>query len=288
MATPPEKERIGLIGLGLMGTALAERLLAQGYHVAVWNRTSAKAEPLLKQGAEWCENPLACCQRSIISLYTTQVVEQVLERLAPGLRPGQTLIDTTTGEPAQTAALGQRLGAGGIHYLSAPISGSSEQARHGEATLIVGGDREAFAACAGLWRSLGKEVFYVGPWDCAAKMKLVVNLVLGLNRAALAEGLAFGEAVGIEAASALPVLAGSMAFSRVMEVKGTKMVQRDFKVQARLSQHLKDVQMMLKAAAEAGMVLPLSETHRGLLEQAENCGLGDVDNSAIIEVLRKG
>ena len=153
--------------------------------------------------------------------------------------------------------------------------------------MIVGGEKEAYDACADLWRSLGKEVYYVGSCDSAAKMKLVVNLVLGLNRAALAEGLAFAESVGVEPAAALAVLTGSMAYSRVMEVKGCKMVQRDFRVQARLSQHLKDVRMMLTAAQQCGLNLPLSEAHRLLLEQAENRGLGDLDNSAIVQVLRK-
>jgi 3-hydroxyisobutyrate dehydrogenase-like beta-hydroxyacid dehydrogenase len=282
-----DNELIGLIGLGLMGTALTERLLEHGYRVAVWNRTAAKAEPIIAQGAEWCENPLVTCKRVIISLYTTDIVEQVLEQLEQGLHPGQVVVDTTTGDPAQTAALGRRLRGRGVHYLEAPISGSSEQTRHGEVTVIVGGEREVFAACSDLWRVIGERVFHVGPWGNAAKMKLISNLVLGLNRAALAEGLAFTEAVGVEPFAALEILAGSMAYSRVMDVKGRKMVERDFEVQARLSQHLKDVRLILKAAQEAGLKLPLCDTHRMLLEQAEVGGLGDLDNSAIVEVIRK-
>jgi len=284
--TQPPKEPIGVIGLGLMGTALTERLLEHGYRVAVWNRTRAKADPLLARGAEWSDNPLAACERVIVSLYTTEVVVQVLEELHGGLHAGQIILDTTTGEPAQTAALGERLAARGVRYLDAPISGSSEQTRRGEATVIVGGDRETFAACADLWPMMGQKVFHVGPCGSAAKMKLISNLVLGLNRAALAEGLAFAEAIGVAPAAALEVMIGSMAYSRAMDVKGRKMIERDFSVQARLSQHLKDVRLMLQAAADAGLPLPLSETHRRLMEQAEAAGLGDQDNSAIIEVLR--
>ena len=118
-------------------------------------------------------------------------------------------------------------------------------------------------------------------------MKLISNLVLGLNRAALVEGLAFAEALGVSPAVALEVMAGSMAYSRAMDVKGGKMIARDFTVQARLSQHLKDVRLMLQAAGEAGLTLPFTETHRRLMEQAEAAGWGDQDNSAIIEVLRK-
>jgi 3-hydroxyisobutyrate dehydrogenase-like beta-hydroxyacid dehydrogenase len=133
---------------------------------------------------------------------------------------------------------------------------------------------------------MGQSVFHVGPCGSAAKMKLISNLVLGLNRAALAEGLAFAEAIGIPPAAALPVLTGSMAYSRAMDVKGRKMIERDFSVQARLSQHLKDVRLMLRAAAKAGMTLPLSDVHRQLMERAEAAGLGDLDNSAIIEIIR--
>jgi len=255
--------------------------------VAVWNRTRTKADALIARGAEWSANPLAACERVIVSLYTTEVVAQVLEEMRDGLRPGQILLDTTTGEPAQTAALGERLAARGVRYLDAPISGSSEQTRRGEATVIVGGPRETFEACADLWRVMGAKTFHVGPCGSAARMKLITNLVLGLNRAALAEGLAFAEALGVSPAAALEVMTGSNAYSRAMDVKGRKMVERDFTAQARLSQHLKDVRMMLQAAGEAGMPLPLADTHRRLMEQAEAAGLGDLDNCAIIEVLRK-
>ncbi len=134
---------------------------------------------------------------------------------------------------------------------------------------------------------MGAKVFHVGPCGSAAKMKLISNLVLGLNRAVLAEGLVFAEALGVSPAAALEVMAGSHAYSKAMDVKGRKMVERDFTVEARLSQHLKDVYLMLEAAAAAGISLPLTETHRRLMEQAEAVGLGDQDNSAIIEVLRK-
>ncbi len=276
-----------MIGAGLMGTALTERLLAHGYRVVVWNRTRTKADPLLARGAEWSDNPLVACERVIVSLYTTDVVEQVLQEMQAGLRAGQIILDTTTGEPAQTTALGDRLAGQGVRYLDAPISGSSEQTRRGEATVMVGGDPETFARCADLWPVLGQRVFHVGPCGSAAKMKLISNLVLGLNRVALAEGLAFAERIGVAPAAALEVLSGSMAYSRAMDVKGRKMVERDFTVQARLSQHLKDVRMMLESAAAVGLSLPLTETHRALLERAEAAGLGDLDNSAILEILRQ-
>ena len=279
-------KRIGMIGLGLMGTALTERLLAHGWGVQVWNRTREKAAPLIAQGAEWCDNPIAACDRIIISLYTSDVVEQTLSQMRDGLRAGQIIVDATTGDPVQSAARGERLAARGVRYLDAPISGSSEQTRRGEATIIVGGERAAFEACSDLWPVLGQKVFFAGPCGSAAKMKLVSNLVLGLNRAALAEGLVFAEALGIAPAAALEVLMGSMAYSRTMDTKGRTMVEGDFAVQARLTQHLKDVRLILEAAAAAGQELPLSEAHRRLLERAEAAGWAEMDNSAIIQAIR--
>lgn len=278
---------VGVVGLGLMGTAIAERLLEQGFHVVVWNRTRSKAGHLLERGAGWSDNPLVECRRVVVSLYTTDVVEAVLDRFLAVQRQCEVLIDTTTGQPARTAALGRRLVERGIRYLDAPISGSSQQLRDGEATVMVGGDAAAFASCADLWPVLGRNVFHVGPCGSAARMKLISNLVLGLNRLALAEGLAFAEALAVPPAAALEIMAGSNAYSRAMDVKGKKMVERDYSVQARLSQHLKDVHLILAEAAQIGLELPLTQTHRRLLERAEAAGLGDLDNSAVLEVLRR-
>lgn len=282
----PDSDPIGVIGLGLMGTALTERFLEQGFDTVVWNRTRDKADPLLARGARWADNPIAVCRRTIVSLYTSEVVSEVLQRMSDGLVPGRILVDTTTGSPQETAALGRRMTARGVQYLDAPISGSSAQTRRGESTVIVGGDLATFQACSDLWPVLGGRVFHVGSCGSAARMKLISNLVLGLNRAVLAEGLAFAEAIGVPPAAALEVLRGSNAYSRAMDVKGRKLVERDYTVEARLSQHLKDVRLMLEAAGTAGLALPLTETHRALLERAEAAGLGELDNSAIQEVLR--
>lgn len=280
-------KNVGVIGLGLMGTALTERLLHAGYTVWVHNRTRVKAEPLLAQGARWADNPLTECDRVLISLYTTDTVEEMLDRLGDGLRPGHILIDTTTGAPEQTARLGSRLAVRGVQYLDAPISGSSEQTRRGEVTAIVGGLREAFEACRDLFESCAKKTIFAGPCGSGARMKLVSNLVLGLNRAALAEGLVFAQALGLEAEAALQVLMNSMAYSKIMDTKGQKMVDGDFRTQARLSQHLKDIRLILESAAEAGQVLPITEAHCRLLEMAEAAGFGDADNSAIIQAFTR-
>ena len=278
-----DKKMIGMIGLGLMGTALTERLLEAGYSVQVWNRSREKADPLITLGAQWEENPLAVCDRVLISLYTSDTVEEVLGRMDRGLRPGQILIDTTTGSPEQTVALGARLKARGVSYLDAPFSGSSEQTRRGEATAIVGGPPEAYQQCRDLFDCLSQTTIYAGLCGNGSKMKLVSNLVLGLNRAALAEGLAFARSLDLDDEATLQVLTGTMAYSRIMDTKGRKMIEGDFRTQAKLSQHLKDVHLMIDAAGAAGLGLPLSETHRRLLKVAAEAGFGESDNSAVIK-----
>jgi len=277
---------VGVIGLGLLGTALCERLLASGYIAAVWNRTREKAEPLVARGARWSDNPLVECDRVIISLYTTDVVEQSLEQMKSGLRAGQILIDTTTGDPEQTAALGKRLAKLGVDYLESPIAASSEQTRQGNALAIVAGPPNAFAACRDLFDAIAGKTIHVGAaWGGAAKVKLVNNLVLGLNRVALAEGLVFAKAIGLDAGKTLDVLKEGNSYSGVMDTKGRKMIEGDFSLQAKLSQHAKDVRIILEEAVRGGVSLPLSELHMRLLTEAIAAGFGEQDNSAIIQAI---
>ncbi len=281
------KQPVGVVGLGLLGSALAERLLAAGYPVLVYNRTRDKAAPLVALGARWSDNPLTECDRVVISLYTTDVVEQVLAKLDAGLHPGLTLLDTTTGDPEQTPALAARLAERGVDYLEVPLSGSSEQTRRGEATALIAGPPTAHAASRDLLEAIVAKHFYVGAWGNGVRMKLATNLVLGLNRAALAEGLVFAKAVGLEPNAALQVLLDCPAYSRTMDAKGPKMVAGEFAPQAKLSQHLKDVRIILDEAARTGQRLPLSTLHRELLEQAEARGDGDLDNSVIIRAIEE-
>ncbi|MFM7845092.1 MAG: NAD(P)-dependent oxidoreductase [Planctomycetota bacterium] len=272
--------------MGSDGDRHTERLLERGFQVHIWNRTRDKADAFLSRGADWSDNPLADCDRVIVSLFSSDVVSQVLTPRLEGVRSGQIVIDTTTGDPEQSVVWERRLGELGAQYLDAPISGSSEQTRRGEATVIVGGNQTAFSACEDLWPVLGKHVFHVGASGSAAKVKLVSNLVLGLNRAALAEGLAFAERLELDPKSVLSVLQASAAYSRQMDTKGLKMIERDFVTQAKLSQHLKDVRLILQAAAGRGLALQLTDAHRQLLEQAEAMGLGELDNSAIVQAVR--
>jgi 3-hydroxyisobutyrate dehydrogenase-like beta-hydroxyacid dehydrogenase len=230
----------------------------------------------------------ARCEPVLLSLPTLEHSRGVVEEMLRSLKPGATVIDTTTGGPEETGALESRLAGQGVSYVEALIGGSSALVRAGEAIAICGGTEAAFRRQEALLRGCFREVFYLGACGNGSRMKLVMNLVLGLNRAALAEGLALAEACGIEAASALAILRAGAAYSRAMDAKGARMVERRFEPEARLSQHLKDVRLILELGARCEARLPLSTLHRGLLEEAEAAGYGGADNSAIICAFRKG
>ncbi len=275
---------IGIIGTGLMGTAIGHRLLDHGYQLRIWNRNRHEAEGLLARGVSWSDNPLAECSRVIICLYNSDIVRQVVDQFQAGIHEGLVVIDMTTGTPNDAERMAETMACRKANYLEAPVSGSSQQTRHGQVMIMVSGSQTAFESCSDLWRVLAKSTHYAGPSGTAARMKLVTNLVLGINRAALAEGLAFAKMLGVDTKSALEVLKDSAAASRVMEVKGDKMINSDFSVQAKLSQHLKDVNIILQLAAQHDRQLPLSKTHQRLLESAVQLGFGVQDISAIIQV----
>lgn len=279
---------IGLIGLGLMGSALADRLVRAGQRVIGWDIDDERRGALRERGGEVAgdaQEVFFACSRVVLSLPSHREVGDVIRAAGATLERGRTIIDTTTGDPASSEELARTLNEQGVIYLDATISGSSAQVRAGSATLMVGGDAESFSACSGIFALIGSQVFHTGPAGTGAKMKLVTNLVLGLNRAALAEGLAFAESIGLDPALSLAVMRGSFAYSRIMDTKGERMIRRDFAADARLSQHLKDVRLIVDIGRHAGLPMPLSAAHREVLEEAETAGYGELDNSAIIKVL---
>jgi 3-hydroxyisobutyrate dehydrogenase-like beta-hydroxyacid dehydrogenase len=211
-----------------------------------------------------------------------------MAQIEDALRAGMLVVDTTTGDPQSAAALGANLAGRGIRYLDATIAGSSAQVSAGQVVVMAGGQKQAFDAAGELLATFAADSYHVGPWGSGSRMKLVVNLVLGLNRAVLAEGITLAAALGLDLERALDILRSSAAYSRVMDTKGTKMLTGDFEPQARLSQHLKDVRLILAAAERTGTELPLSLLHRELLERLEGAGFGELDNSAIIRAFRGG
>ena len=295
---------IGLVGLGLVGTAMAERLLAEQFEVVGFDIDSAKCEHLEQLGGKAASNPAKVAElvsaeaeavaeqadRVVLSLPNTEVVLEVVEGPG-GILEAKTLpryiIDTTTGEPDETAALAQRLARRGIYFLDAPFSGSSQQVRDKEIVFMVGGEKKAFEECKDIIDALGEKVFYVGESGSGSKAKLAGNLILGLNRLALAEGLVFASKLGLDPQAFLELLKVTPAYSAAMDVKGKKMLDGDFTAQARLRQHHKDVSIILKYAEKAEQELPLSKVHLDVLEKAIEAGDGDLDNSAVIREIER-
>ena len=284
---------IALVGLGLVGTAMAERLLAEQFDVVGFDIDSKKCEHLEQLGGKAVNNPAQVPEqtdRIILSLPDTDVVLEVVEG-PEGILESKTLpryiIDTTTGEPEDTAALAQRLAEKDIYFLDAPFSGSSQQVRDKEVIFMVGGDKKAFEECKDIFDALGEKVFYVGESGSGSKAKLAGNLILGLNRLALAEGLVFASKLGLDPQAFLELLKVTPAYSAAMDVKGKKMLDGDFTAQARLRQHHKDVSIILKYAEKAGQELPLSRVHLDVLKKAIDAGDGDLDNSAVIREIER-
>ncbi len=287
MSAPPPRP-LGLIGIGLLGSVLAERLLAGGFAVLGHDLDAARLDAFRRAGGTPAADAAEIfrrCDRVLLSLPTHSEVAALTCAHDAALRPGLTLLDTTTGDPDTAEALARDLAARGVTYLDATISGSSAQVRAGTAVVMVGGERAAFDACADIFARLGCETFPTGPAGSGARMKLATNIVLGLNRAALAEGLAFARGLGLDAAQALAIMRAGPAYSRIMDGKGEKMLTGDFTPEARLSQHLKDVRLILAQGTAAGLPMTLSSAHREILEAAEAAGLGALDNSALIRVL---
>jgi 3-hydroxyisobutyrate dehydrogenase-like beta-hydroxyacid dehydrogenase len=278
---------IGLIGTGLMGSAISDRLRSAGFGVLAWDHDAERLAGSGAQAARDARTVARSCARIVLSLPDSEVVARVIDEMGDELMRGTVIVDTSTGEPDDAQRCADLLHARGGTYLEATISGSSEQLRRGEALAMIGGDEESLGKCEDIFAALGGTVVPVGGSGAAARMKLVTNLVLGLNRAALAEGLAFAEALGLDPEQTAAILKSSAAYSRIMDSKAEKMIRRDFRPVARLSQHAKDLGLMLRAAESCGMSLPLTETHRQLLGKAIAAGHGDLDNSAVIEAIRK-
>jgi 3-hydroxyisobutyrate dehydrogenase-like beta-hydroxyacid dehydrogenase len=269
-----------------LGSALAGRMTAAGLRILVHDLNSHKCAPY--DSADAPAAIAARCETIVLCLPDSKVVAAVVEQVRGALHSGALLVDATTGDPEDSVRLAQTLRTQNVAYVDATIVGSSDQARRGEAVVLVGGEPGAVERATPVLDSWSPRRFHLGPAGSGARMKLVVNLVLGLNRAVLAEGLALAAACGIDLPLALQVLQATPAYSAPMDVKGPKMIARNFTPQARLSQHLKDVRLIRDLARRHGASVPLSGIHERLLEKAVAMGLGDADNSAVFGVYSQG
>ncbi|MGB1708476.1 MAG: NAD(P)-dependent oxidoreductase [Rubripirellula sp.] len=282
-------KKAGLIGVGLLGSALAYRFSRDGIEVNGFDRNQDALDGLSGTTGLACGSAaevLRNCDQVVLSLPDSDVVTSLIQQHLGDMREGQIVLDTTTGDPQQAVSIGQSLAEVGVHYLEATVAGSSEQVKAGNVALFLGGDTETVTQAEPLLKSITPRRFHLGPVGNGSRFKLVHNLVLGLHRAVLAEGLVFAEDLGFSSEETLRILRETPAVSGVMDTKGKRMVDRDYEAQARVSQHLKDVRLILSSAARLGSKVPLSKMHESLLEQAEQLGFGEADNSAVIEAYR--
>ena len=287
---------IGVIGTGLMGTACGRRLLAAGFDVVGYDVDPAKLEPLAALGARVARSlaeVARACDRAVLAVFNTDQVEQALEG-ADGLaasRPSGSsplvAICVSTCDPDRIAALAARLPAARVRFVESPVSGTSEQTERGDALGLVGGETAAVDSARDVIEAIAPRWRHVGPAGSGGRTKLAINLILGINRAALAEGLVLAERMGLAPERFLEAARDSAAYSQVMDIKGGKMISGDFAPQGYISQSLKDFSLMLEQARRRGQRLPLGEIYAGLMQGCIAAGEGDLDNSAVIREIRR-
>jgi len=283
-------KRISIIGVGLLGQAIVDRLLEHNYIISGFDIDDQRCQELMEKQVLVTSSAADCATSSdmlILSLPDSDIVNTVINDIKESLNPGSIVVDTTTGPAKAARDHAGILASKGCTYLDATVAGSSTQVRNGEGVVMIGGPADTYQSLNCFFDAIAPKSFYVGEAGAGCDMKLIVNLALGLNRAVLAESLALAESAGVDKQLALDVMKSTVAYSAAMDTKGPKMVTGNFEPQARLRQHLKDVLLILEMGREHGQQLPLSELHEELLSSAVENGLGELDNSAIIELIRK-
>jgi 3-hydroxyisobutyrate dehydrogenase-like beta-hydroxyacid dehydrogenase len=282
---------IGIIGLGLMGTALSESLIDAKETVVGFDVDAKRCEQLKASGgvvAASVRELAGQCQTIIIAVYSGEQVEAVLGDIGSGagsVRP--VVICTTTCAPDEIARLAGRATSARIPFVEAPISGTSTEVRNGTATALVAGETGAIESVSALLDFLCPRHIRVGAVGDACRTKLAINLILQNNRAALAEGIVFAERLGLDGRAFLAAARESAAYSRVMDTKAEKMLTRDFRPQSHISQTLKDAELILEEARRRGLRLPLTTTQAELLRNAIALEGPDSDSAAVIEAIRR-
>jgi 3-hydroxyisobutyrate dehydrogenase-like beta-hydroxyacid dehydrogenase len=286
------KPPVGIVGLGLIGTALSERLIDTQIAVIGFDIEAIQCERQQARGGAVAASVRELAGRVstiIVAVYNGEQVEALFGEIEAGAGPGQpTVICTTTCGPDDIARLSERAASAGIALLEAPISGTSAEVRDGTATALVAGESGAVESVGWLLDIICPRRYRIGAIGDASRTKLAINLILQNNRAALAEGIAFAERLGLDGHAFLTAARQSAAYSRVMDTKGEKMLSRDFRPQSHISQTLKDADLILQEAARRGLHLPVTTAQAGLLRAAIAIEGPDVDSAAVIEAIRRG
>ncbi|MCC7484040.1 MAG: NAD(P)-dependent oxidoreductase [Burkholderiales bacterium] len=285
-------DRVGVVGMGLMGSAFTHHLIQGGFKVQGFDIDEARGRQLHERGGTPVESPAAAAKGArwvVTSLPTSDIVrEVVLGRggIAEGAAPGLIVADASTSRPEDSEKLGAELAKRGIGFLDSAVSGTSAMAWKKDLIVIAGGTAEAFAACAPLFAGFARSAYHMGPAGSGAMTKLVINLILFGNRLALAEGLVFGQKAGLDAENLLKVVQDGACSSKTMIDKGPKMLRGDFTPEGHVKTSLKDGRLALEQGHRFGVPMPVASLWTQLQQAAYQQGLGDMDSSAFIEVLR--
>lgn len=271
---------IGIFGLGLIGSALAGRLLDAGYKVTGFDPSPDRCTAVTDLGGisattdeVWEADAVFSC------VFDT---DQLADLIASAPKTNTLLISMSTCDPERMAGLFEAAKPKGVTLVEAPISGTSKALGAGDVLLLVAGDKAAVQRLDPLLTALSRQYIHVGDIGNGNRAKLAINLVLGLHRAALAEGMVFAEALGLKPADFLAMAKASAAYSAVMDSKGQLLVDRDFTPQGRIVQSAKDFNLIRDSAHAKGQGLPFTETYLAMMQDALTQGEGDLDNSAIL------
>ncbi len=284
-------EKIGFIGLGIMGQGMAHNLLKAGFPLTVWNRTISKVEPLLAAGAEAGQHPADVAVRSdiiLVCVSDTPDVEAVIlgeNGVLAGVKAGSLVIDCSTISPIVTRKLAEKLAAAGAAMLDAPVSGGSEGAARGTLSIMVGGEAKDVERAMPVFEAIGKKITHVGPAGAGQTVKLVNQILVVGNCLAMGEALLFAQAGGVDTAKALEAVAAGAAGSWMLSNRGPQILQRDWRPGFTIDLQQKDVRLILNAADELGVPLPGTALIFQLYRTLQAQGLGSQGNHALVKAL---
>jgi 2-hydroxy-3-oxopropionate reductase len=284
-------EKVGFIGLGIMGKPMARNLMEAGYELTVHNRSPEKAQELGEEGATVAGSPREVAQKSdvtITMLPDSPQVEEVVageEGVLEGIKEGSLLVDMSTISPVVTEELAEKLKEHGASMLDAPVSGGDVGAIEGTLSIMVGGDEEDFQRARPLFEVMGNTITHVGPTGAGQVTKAANQVVVALTIEAVSEALVLGSAGGVSPEKILDVLSGGLAGNKVMEVKREKFLSHTFDPGFRSELHHKDLGIALSAGREYGVVLPVTALVDQMLLAMKKKGWGGEDHSALLRVI---
>jgi len=283
---------IGFIGLGIMGSRMAANLLKHDVDLVVYNRTQARADDLLRQGAAWADTP-AEVSGQVDVLFTVVAHPDAVRQVALGqdgfldhLPPDALWVDCSTVNPSFSRAMAAEAAQRGVRFLDAPVAGTKQPAADGTLLFLVGGDAEDVETCRPYFDMMGREVIHLGPQSAGTSMKMIANLLLGISMLAFSEALVLGEALGLPRDRLLDALVGSPVVAPFIQGKREKLANDAFEVEFPLKWMHKDLHLAGVTGYEAGVAMPLENATEAVYALAARSDLADQDFSAIYRLLR--